>query len=57
MTQFYYLTAKTPLETGFFGQQVRRSRKGHPLRVGIDAAGIYLEEAENVSVHLDCHFK
>lgn len=28
MTQFYYLTAKIPLETGFFGQQERRSRKG-----------------------------
>lgn len=52
MTQFYYLTAKTPLETGSFRQQKRRSRKGHPLRSGIDAAGIYLEEAENVSVHL-----
>lgn len=52
MTQFYYLTAKMPLETGFFGQQERRSRKGHPLRSGIDAAGIYLEETEDVSVHL-----
>lgn len=52
MTQFYYLTAKIPLETGFFGQQERRSRKGHPLRSGIDAAGIYLVGAENVSVHL-----
>lgn len=52
MTQFYYLTAKTPLETGFFGQQERCSRKGHPLRSGIDAAGIDLEETEDVSVHL-----
>lgn len=52
MTQFYYLAAKTPLETGFFSQPSGYSRKGHPLRSGIDAAGIYLEEAENVSVHL-----
>ncbi|MGM0950467.1 MAG: hypothetical protein ACQEWT_16740 [Bacillota bacterium] len=52
MTKFYYLTAKTPLETGFFRQQERHSRKGHPLRSGIDAAGIYLEETEDVSVHL-----
>ncbi|MCY7795151.1 hypothetical protein MOC18_09745 [Bacillus spizizenii] len=57
MTQFYYLTAKTSLETGSFRQQKRRSRKGHPLRSGIDAAGIYLEEAENVSVIYDCHIK
>lgn len=57
MTQFYYLTAKTPLETGFFGQQERRSRKGHPLRSGIDAAGIYLEETEDVSVHLRLPFQ
>lgn len=52
MTQFYDLTAKTPLETASFRQRKRRSRKGHPLRSGIDAAGIYLEEADNVSVHL-----
>lgn len=57
MTQFYYLTAKIPLETGFFGQQERRSRKGHPLRSGIDAAGIYLVGAENVSVHLRLPFQ
>ncbi|AFI27374.1 YfmN [Bacillus sp. JS] len=57
MTQFYYLTAKIPLETGFFGQQERRSRKGHPLRSGIDAAGIYLVGAENVSVHLQLPFQ
>lgn len=57
MTQFYYLTAKMPLETGFFGHQVRRSRKGHPLRSGIDAAGIYLEEADDVSVHLRLPFQ
>ncbi|UTL73455.1 hypothetical protein [Bacillus halotolerans] len=52
MTQFYYLAAKTPLETGFFSQSSGYSRKGHRLRSGIDAAGIDLEEAENVSMHL-----
>ncbi|MBT1089564.1 hypothetical protein KLH71_06045 [Bacillus subtilis] len=29
----------------------------HPLRSGIDAAGIYLAEAENVSVHLRLPFQ
>lgn len=57
MTQFYYLTAKTPLETGFFGQQERCSRKGHPLRSGIDAAGIDLEETEVYRFIYDCHIK
>ncbi|KMY41740.1 hypothetical protein AC621_09210 [Bacillus sp. FJAT-27445] len=52
MTQFYYLAAKKPLKTGFFGHTKATTNKGHPVRTGPEAAGIYVEEIGNVSNNL-----
>ncbi|QTD41899.1 hypothetical protein [Sporosarcina sp. Te-1] len=41
MTQFYYLSSKTPLETGVIGEVKKKSKKGHmTIESRIDEASI-----------------